>query len=496
MSLSALQEDLTIFTPSLMIRDSFHRSNVQRDSRELAKSGKLFCPHCYASNGELRTVFFRSGGELKRDHFFHPKSDINLICPYSPMTEKHINAQSWVADHLSRKYPDALVKKEMQLRKSKDELCRPDICVILPDGTKFAYEIQVSKITEYEVKNRTERLQSNGCKYVTWFFTDQSDSLLIQECLALKKQHHALICFNEDSSVDSISVTNLKSVRQSLLQKLWDDHCLRQADGWSHRSRFFDQDLYSQLRTDPAFKINMQIFSDVLTIESFEEKASNIHWDIYNPYSSKLLPREKNENPTRQKSVFDFFGEDNSRSNSKPKSYNLPMPHYVISHREGLESYGDSLFEAMEIFGGMSALYALKEECNNHQSFKDLYNLKKEKLTFGDDEYGFTIFKGSLAVLLEEANYFLENTETPYYVVLGNQGSYGRSLSEAMNDLGGMDVLYCYKNKEPENIQFFKDLYNPEIKKLSLNDGYIVIYKDELADKLFTHTYGDQPTAA
>ena len=66
MSLSALQEDLTIFTPSLMIRDRFHRSNVQRDSRELAKSGKLFCPHCYASDGELRSVSFRSGGGFNR----------------------------------------------------------------------------------------------------------------------------------------------------------------------------------------------------------------------------------------------------------------------------------------------------------------------------------------------------------------------------------------------------------------------------------------------
>lgn len=490
MSLSALQEDLTIFTPSLMIRDSFHRSNVQRDSRELARSGKLFCPHCYASNGELRTVFFRSGGELKRDHFFHPKNDIDLICPYSPMTEKHINAQSWVADHLSKKFPDALVKKEMQLRKSKDELCRPDVCVILPDGTKFAYEIQVSKITEYEVKNRTERLQSNGCKSVTWFFTDHSDSLLIQECLALKKQHHALIYFEDDSSVNSIAITDLKSVRRSLLQKLWSDYCLRQANYWSHQSRFFDHDLFSHFLNDPAFKIDMQVFSDILTIESFEEKASNIHWDIYNPCSSKLLPRKKKENPTEQKSVFDFFGVDSS----KPKSYNLLIPHYVISHREGLENYGNSLLEAMEVFGGMSVLYALKEDRSNYQAFKDLYNPKIEELTFGDNEYGFTIYKGALALLLDNVETSLYNEEISHYVGLGNQGSYGRSLSEAMNDLGGMSVLFSFKNHE--NLQFFKDLYNPEIQKLSLSDGYLIVYKGELADKFTYSCDDDHPIAA
>ena len=275
MSLSALQEDLTIFTPSLMIRDRFHRSNVQRDSRELAKSGKLFCPHCYASDGELRSVSFRSGGEFKRDHFFHPKSD--LICHYSPMTEKHINAQAWVADHLSRKYPDALIKEEMQLRKSKDELCRPDICVILPDGTKFAYEIQVSKITEYEVKNRTEKLQSNGCKAVTWFFTDQSDSLLIQECLALKKQHHVLIYFEEDSSVASIAITDLKAVRRSLLRKLWDDYCLKEAKYWGMQSRLFDDHQFHYLMTHPAFSINMNLFFDVVTVKEFGLKAEEIY---------------------------------------------------------------------------------------------------------------------------------------------------------------------------------------------------------------------------
>lgn len=460
------------------------RSNTQRDSRELAKSGKLFCPHCYATDGSLRSISFRSGGELKRDHFFHPKSD--LTCHYSPMTEKHINAQSWIADHLSRKYPDALVKREMQLRKSKEELCRPDICVVLPDGAKFAYEIQVSKITEYEVKNRTEKLQSNGCKAVTWFFTELSDSLLIQECLALKKQYHALIYFEEDSSVDSISVTDLKAIRRSLLQKLWNDHCLKQAEYWSFQSRFQDKERYHRLMNDPAFKIDMQVFADILTIESFRKKASEIYESIF--FS------KKQESPIKQKTVFDLLGENQEQN--KPKSYNLPMPHYVVSLRDDVENYGDCLSDAMEVFGGMRALYELKEDDKNCQAFKDLYNPKVEEITFGDDGYGFRIYKGNLALLEEELNfleeelnYALEHEERPCYVVIGNVGAYGISLAEAMNDHGGMDMLYCFKT--PETKQFFKDLYNPAIKKLSSSDEYVTIYRDELAINMGFNTYED-----
>lgn len=277
MSLSALTEDLTLFTPSLKTGDSYHRSNVQRYSRELARSGKLFCPHCYVSNGELQTVFFRSGGEFKRDHFFHSDHKIERKCPYSPMTEKHINAQSWVASYLSEQYPDALIKKEMQMRKHEEEHCRPDVCAILPDGSKIAYEIQVTKITEFEVKARTEKLQNNGCETVIWVFTEQSDSLLIQECLALKKQYHALISFEDDSSVSSVAITELEPVRQSLLQKLWNDYCLEQAEYWGTQSRFFDRDLYSQLPTDTLSNIDIQYIHDVLTIDDFNKKAPKIY---------------------------------------------------------------------------------------------------------------------------------------------------------------------------------------------------------------------------
>lgn len=431
MSLSALQEDLTIFTPSLMIRDSFHRSNVQRDSRELAKSGKLFCPHCYASNGELRTVFFRSGGELKRDHFFHPKNDIDLICPYSPMTEKHINAQSWVADHLSRKYPDALVKKEMQLRKSKDELCRPDICVILPDGTKFAYEIQVSKITEYEVKNRTERLQSNGCKAVTWFFTDLSDSLLIRECLALKKQHHALICFEEDSSVASISITNLKSVRQSLLQKLWDDHCLKEIQGMTYESYldecnkdsksidwWYDRGyLWRKLAINPVLDVDMQLFSSILAVQEFKRIAEEAYKEIFltTIKQHRVIAIKKNAkkrvSTPYNKTLFIplvahaqcliFFLHDEVNK----KSYDLPYPHYVVFDGDDFGFYGGTLSEAMSSYGGMKALYKLKEYAVNSQSFRDLYNPRVNELKFTNGDLGFIVYKGEMAISLHLNEY-------------------------------------------------------------------------------------------
>lgn len=55
------------------------------------------------------------------------------------------------------------------------------------------------------------------------------------------------------------------------------------------------------------------------------------------------------------------------------------------------------LSEAMETFGGMSALYDLKDDPKNKQAFKDLYDPKVKALKFGDNDYGFEIFKDDLA---------------------------------------------------------------------------------------------------
>ena len=214
MSLSAVNKECLLFNPSQKIQAGFERKNIQASYRSMTKKGLLFCPHCFIQNN-LEPVLFRSGGESKRDHFFHASSSSK--CSYSPTTEKHINAQSWIAYSLQRKYPDSKVSIEFKL-KNQDISSRPDVCMHMPDGSLNAFEIQISKITEYEVKIRTKKLLDFGCKDVTWFFTAISSSELIENQLAIMNQNHLILTFNDDNSVQSVIKTDLVAVKKRMIQ--------------------------------------------------------------------------------------------------------------------------------------------------------------------------------------------------------------------------------------------------------------------------------------
>jgi len=215
MSLSAITKDLVIQNPSAQIDMGFDRFSVQASYRDKAKRGEMFCPHCFFSGGELNVVTFRGGGNKRRDHFFH--SNISSECVgYSPITEKHINAQSWLAESLQKKYPSAKIHKEFILK--TDELnSRPDVLMVLEDGTNRAFEIQISKIGVMEVERRTRKLLDIGCHDVTWCFTKYSSSLEISQRLALMAQKHSLIEFNSDLSVKSVCLSDGLLVRRDLI---------------------------------------------------------------------------------------------------------------------------------------------------------------------------------------------------------------------------------------------------------------------------------------
>jgi hypothetical protein len=82
------------------------------------------------------------------------------------------------------------------------------------------------------------------------------------------------------------------------------------------------------------------------------------------------------------------------------KSYNLPCFHVVvcIGHTDNMEFCGDTLAQAMEPLGGMSTLYAYKNDPKNDLAFRNLYKKEVKHLKFGDDDYGFEIFKDELAI--------------------------------------------------------------------------------------------------
>jgi len=108
------------------------------------------------------------------------------------------------------------------------------------------------------------------------------------------------------------------------------------------------------------------------------------------------------------RNVFNFFGSDFSgaddyanASKPKPKSHSLPC-FCAVNHFTGggqtLLASGDCLAEAFECFGGMSVLYSLKDDPENTQAFKDLYKKEVLFLSFGDEDYGFNIYKESAAI--------------------------------------------------------------------------------------------------
>ena len=196
----------------------------------------------------------------------------------------------------------------------------------------------------------------------------------------------------DDSSVSSIAVTDLKVVRRSLLQKLWNDFCLKESKYWSMQSRFIDYEWRDSLTADTIMSFDIQLFSSVLTTKEFQEKAEEIYSRIRLDLSLKW--KAQKDKTVKQKSVFDFFGGDVV----KTKSYDLPIPHFVVCEFYGLGHYGTSLNEAMEVHGGMSALYALKDDPEYDQAFKDLYNPRIKKIVFGDC---FTIYKDELATQLQ-----------------------------------------------------------------------------------------------
>lgn len=111
--------------------------------RDLSQSNLLICPDC------RERVIYRSG--TKRPHYAHYRECSNPN-PYSePETPTHRNGKVNLYWWLKKLYPKSTVELEYYIPETKQ---RSDIIVIHPDGARWAFEFQCSKIPGYAWKER------------------------------------------------------------------------------------------------------------------------------------------------------------------------------------------------------------------------------------------------------------------------------------------------------------------------------------------------------
>lgn len=119
--------------------------------------GDYICPRCENS------VHTRKGPK-KIDHFAHYPDQKENCEPWEPETEEHREMKKKVEEYFS----SWSCVKEVEKEKYFDGPY-PDLLVTFYSGELMAVECQHSKITEYKIRERTERLEDRGAT-VLWIF--------------------------------------------------------------------------------------------------------------------------------------------------------------------------------------------------------------------------------------------------------------------------------------------------------------------------------------
>jgi len=127
------------------------------EAERYCDKGDYICPRCE------NPVHTRKG-KKKIDHFAHypdQKRDCNT---WEPETEEHMEMKKRAEEYFSSWSCVKKVEKEKYF-----DGPYPDLLVTFYSGELMAVECQHSKITEYRIKERTERLEDRGAK-VLWIF--------------------------------------------------------------------------------------------------------------------------------------------------------------------------------------------------------------------------------------------------------------------------------------------------------------------------------------
>lgn len=126
--------------------------------REDARAGHLVCPLADCQDNR----FVVHGGTERRHHFKHRHG----AGGHAPETIAHHTAKHLIARWLRSFYPDAQVHADT---KEVETGQRPDVLLVLEDGTHVAYEVQFAALTAETWQARHDRYTSGGIKDV-WLF--------------------------------------------------------------------------------------------------------------------------------------------------------------------------------------------------------------------------------------------------------------------------------------------------------------------------------------
>lgn len=126
--------------------------------RDEARAGHLVCPLADCPDNR----FVVHGGTERRHHFKHRHG----AGGHAPETIAHHTAKHLIARWLRSLCPDAQVYADT---KEVETGQRPDVLLVLDDGTQVAYEVQFAALTAETWQARHDRYTSGGIKDV-WLF--------------------------------------------------------------------------------------------------------------------------------------------------------------------------------------------------------------------------------------------------------------------------------------------------------------------------------------
>lgn len=188
MTLSAVTKDGEIINPSVLLALGRPEQAVMTSVRMAINTG-IFCPHCLRETGKYHPVKFRNA-QVRVKHFYHPANlDKASECShYSNESEKHLAAKVAINDWIAQSKPDEQhldchwMKSDGVANRKPDEQhldChwmksdgvanrKPDVWVRRGNVIE-AHEIQISQISDSELKQRTLDLRQHGASVVHWY---------------------------------------------------------------------------------------------------------------------------------------------------------------------------------------------------------------------------------------------------------------------------------------------------------------------------------------